>query len=264
MQDTAAEQTGWRRLSPDLIVGAIDCPTAPGTIEVTETFQALGVTDMACKVEVEGSCSAIVGPDVVRRHSPGDRFTAQVGQRVRARWLLASPSLVDWSSPSFQRPPLPDLARIRRALSSASRVADPLCAEELALRAFAAATLHGPQTQSSEQSPLTPRSARLVAAANDALRARFSESLRVQQLARDLGVSPSYLARIYRTHEGRTLYEQVTRLRVSTALARLGSGANDLTRLAFDLGFSSHSHFSSAFKRLVGQTPSAFRIGSQI
>jgi AraC-like DNA-binding protein len=35
--------------------------------------------------------------------------------------------------------------------------------------------------------------------------------------------------------------------------------ASDLTALAFDLGFSSHSHFSAAFRRAFGCTPSAFR-----
>ena len=34
---------------------------------------------------------------------------------------------------------------------------------------------------------------------------------------------------------------------------------DDVTDLALALGFSSHSHFSAAFKQVYGQTPSAFR-----
>jgi AraC-like DNA-binding protein len=34
---------------------------------------------------------------------------------------------------------------------------------------------------------------------------------------------------------------------------------DDVTDLAMALGFSSHSHFSAAFKQAYGQTPSAFR-----
>jgi len=37
-----------------------------------------------------------------------------------------------------------------------------------------------------------------------------------------------------------------------------------LTSLALDLGFSSHSHFSAAFKRAYGQTPSAFQRSARI
>jgi len=35
--------------------------------------------------------------------------------------------------------------------------------------------------------------------------------------------------------------------------------ADDLTSLALDLGFSSHSHFTLAFRRAFGCTPSQFR-----
>ena len=36
-------------------------------------------------------------------------------------------------------------------------------------------------------------------------------------------------------------------------------GTEDLTSLALDLGFSSHSHFSTAFRRQFGRPPSAMR-----
>jgi AraC-like DNA-binding protein len=47
-------------------------------------------------------------------------------------------------------------------------------------------------------------------------------------------------------------------LRLSRALVELPH-ANDLTTLAFDLGFSSHSHFTVSFRRAFGCTPSEFR-----
>jgi AraC-like DNA-binding protein len=34
---------------------------------------------------------------------------------------------------------------------------------------------------------------------------------------------------------------------------------NNLTALAFELGFSSHSHFADAFRREFGRTPSEVR-----
>jgi AraC-like DNA-binding protein len=44
-----------------------------------------------------------------------------------------------------------------------------------------------------------------------------------------------------------------------TALERLAKGADDLTVLALELAFSSHSHFTDAFCREVGCTPSRLR-----
>jgi AraC-like DNA-binding protein len=35
---------------------------------------------------------------------------------------------------------------------------------------------------------------------------------------------------------------------------------DDFTRIALDLGFASHSHFSTAFLREFGITPSQFRL----
>ena len=53
-----------------------------------------------------------------------------------------------------------------------------------------------------------------------------------------------------------TDYRQSLRLRM--ALERL-RGNEDLTTIALDLGYSSHSHFTMAFRREYGLTPSAYR-----
>jgi AraC-like DNA-binding protein len=43
------------------------------------------------------------------------------------------------------------------------------------------------------------------------------------------------------------------------ALEHLVNGKPDLTMLALDLGFSSHAHFTEAFRTEFACTPSAFR-----
>jgi AraC-like DNA-binding protein len=54
------------------------------------------------------------------------------------------------------------------------------------------------------------------------------------------------------------LQRYVTQLRLARALIELPD-SDDLTALALDLGFSSHSHFTLAFRRAFGCTPSRFR-----
>jgi AraC-like DNA-binding protein len=55
------------------------------------------------------------------------------------------------------------------------------------------------------------------------------------------------------------------RLRLALALERLAGDATDateattLSRLALDLGFASHSHFTFTFRRVLGASPSDFR-----
>jgi AraC family transcriptional regulator len=73
------------------------------------------------------------------------------------------------------------------------------------------------------------------------------------------GCSPFHLARIFRKATGLTLAAYRTSLRIALSLERLAQGENDLSALAQDMGFSHHSHFSSAFRRRVGVTPSVAR-----
>jgi len=82
-------------------------------------------------------------------------------------------------------------------------------------------------------------------------------------VAADVGVSPVYLTQLFQQVEGLPLYRYQLQLRLARALDLLGDNAG-LTSLALDLGFSSHSHFSAAFKRAYGQTPSAFQRSARI
>ena len=78
------------------------------------------------------------------------------------------------------------------------------------------------------------------------------------QTARALGASSSSLALAFRTIEKTSFYRYALNVRLARA-AQLLPTSDDLARLAVDLGFASHSHFSTAFHRWAGQTPSDFR-----
>lgn len=78
------------------------------------------------------------------------------------------------------------------------------------------------------------------------------------EIAREAGVSPVYLTQVFQQVEGTPLYRYHLRLRLAKALDLLG-GYDDLTGLGLDLGFSSHSHFSSSFRQAYGRTPAEFQ-----
>jgi AraC family transcriptional regulator len=80
----------------------------------------------------------------------------------------------------------------------------------------------------------------------------------LSQTARAVGASPSTLALAFRTLERVSFYRYALNLRLARAAALLPT-YDDLSRLATDLGFASHSHFSTAFRRWAGLTPSAYR-----
>ena len=78
------------------------------------------------------------------------------------------------------------------------------------------------------------------------------------EIAGEIGVSPVYLTQLFAQVEGIPLYRYQLRLRLARALDLLGS-YDSLTMLGLDLGFSSHSHFSAAFRQLYGRTPAEFQ-----
>ncbi|MET0556779.1 MAG: AraC family transcriptional regulator, partial [Vicinamibacteria bacterium] len=91
---------------------------------------------------------------------------------------------------------------------------------------------------------------------------RYAEDLSLAALARAVGVSRSRLCRAFRQQTGTTLHAYRDGLRLRAALEALPT-QDDLTALAIDLGYASHSHFGARFRRAFGLTPSeARRLGS--
>lgn len=78
-------------------------------------------------------------------------------------------------------------------------------------------------------------------------------------IARAAACSPFHLARLFRRHTGRSLHAYRDDLRMMLALERLQGGETNLARLAVDLGYAHHSHFSAAFKRRFGTAPARMR-----
>lgn len=78
------------------------------------------------------------------------------------------------------------------------------------------------------------------------------------EIGQEVGVSPVYLTQVFQQVEGMPLYRYHLQLRLARALDLLPR-SDDLTALGLDLGFSSHSHFTSAFRQAYGQTPAMFR-----
>ena len=83
------------------------------------------------------------------------------------------------------------------------------------------------------------------------------------EIAGKVGVSPVYLTQVFKQVEGLPLYRYQLQLRLTRSLDLLGNHY-DLTDLALELGFSSYSHFASAFKQAYGQTPLGFQRSARV
>lgn len=103
-----------------------------------------------------------------------------------------------------------------------------------------------------------PRTRRLIARTKEFLEARVADRIRLTDIANAVGASASHLTDAFNRVEGVPLHRYLVQLRLARALAELPD-VDDITTLAFDLGFSSHSHFTAAFRKAYGCTPSQFR-----
>lgn len=88
---------------------------------------------------------------------------------------------------------------------------------------------------------------------------RFTEPLQIADVAAEVGVHPSSLARAFQRHYRCTPGEFVRGLRVELAGRRLAHPEISIASIARETGFSDQSHFSRTFKRVTGMTPGAFR-----
>jgi AraC family transcriptional regulator len=90
------------------------------------------------------------------------------------------------------------------------------------------------------------------------LQKRFRERFRLEDIARELYVSPFHLCRLFKEETGVAMHRYVNQLRLRASLEPLTEGA-DLTDLALSLGFSGHSHFTTCFHKEFGVSPSQVR-----
>jgi AraC-like DNA-binding protein len=81
----------------------------------------------------------------------------------------------------------------------------------------------------------------------------------IAQIAGALGTSPFHLARVFRAEVGSSPHQYLVQLRLIAALTQLRAGAPDQSKLALELGFCHHSHFTAVFRQVLGYTPREVR-----
>jgi AraC-like DNA-binding protein len=81
----------------------------------------------------------------------------------------------------------------------------------------------------------------------------------LERLSRQVHASPFHLARSFRQELGTSIHQYLLRARLAGALDAVLDSAEELTGIALQLGFSTPSHFTAAFRKAYGLSPSALR-----
>lgn len=102
-------------------------------------------------------------------------------------------------------------------------------------------------------------SSRRVQRVLDHIEANLGGSHTLDELAEIAGISPYHFSRVFRKTTGRNPHQYVTERRLAHAKRRLRNSEDAIVSIAYDCGFSSQSHMTDVFNKVLGTTPGAVR-----
>jgi AraC-like DNA-binding protein len=95
--------------------------------------------------------------------------------------------------------------------------------------------------------------------AHDHIDRHYQQSLDLDQMAAVAGVSRYHFARSFEAAYGQTPMRYLTRRRIERAEDLLRSANLTVTEVCMLVGYASLGSFSATFRRLVGESPSAYQ-----
>ncbi|MEI8094278.1 MAG: AraC family transcriptional regulator [Spirochaetales bacterium] len=113
-------------------------------------------------------------------------------------------------------------------------------------------------TDRSVAQPNDPGSGRFRAL-KEKLRELATQGFGLEQAARECGVSPSYLARLFRRFDQQTPHQFLVQCRMALAASLLLDPQLLVKEVAALTGYDDPYHFSRCFKTVYGQSPEGFR-----
>src|SRR2546422_7049402 len=98
--------------------------------------------------------------------------------------------------------------------------------------------------------------------ARDTMDRAYAEPLDVRAVAAVAHISEAHFIRSFRAVFGETPHRYLQRRRVERSMFLLRETDRSVTDICLDVGFTSPGPFSRTFHRIVGETPSGYRIGN--
>lgn len=88
---------------------------------------------------------------------------------------------------------------------------------------------------------------------------RVRENIRVSEIAEYFGYNEKYITTFFKKSSGVSLKTYILNRKMDIAKAMLADSNFPIAQIGYDIGFSDNHNFSSAFKKVTGQSPSQYR-----
>lgn len=91
------------------------------------------------------------------------------------------------------------------------------------------------------------------------INAHYQETIRLEDLAELVGMTPVALSRFFKIRSGKTISDYLIDIRLGFAARLLADTTNSISEICYDCGFNNLSNFNRIFKKKKGCTPKEFR-----
>ena len=200
---------------------------------------SMGMVDIAVPVKMSGQCIAFLHTgQILPRKPTGEQF--RKAEKILNEWRLdISLAMV---KESYLSAMVYSVSQQKAVIELLTQFAERLSEQANALMI---------RTQQMEPP--------LISKAKAYMKSNIAETVRLQDVAAHLNVSPFYFCRQFRKYTKLRFTDYLNRLRVERVKQLLQNPNRRISEVAFEAGFSSLSHFNRIFRRYTGGTPSIWR-----
>ena len=107
------------------------------------------------------------------------------------------------------------------------------------------------------------RYADIIGRAKELVAANYNKKLSLDEVADQVGMSPSYFSFIFSKETGQTFVAYLTEVRVQKAKEMLENSAMKTSEIGFEVGYREPHYFCTVFKRSEGCSPKEYRFRSR-
>jgi AraC family transcriptional regulator len=270
-----SDGSGWCSLYAATFREGPFCATEPAIGHPSLIYHLARPTQVVRKIDGVASESAVIGPgrfcltpgdaSAYWQHS-GEPEILQLYLR-RSIYEAAAEELFGGRAAIVPRFAVVDplLEQLVIAVAKALRdgsADDRLYVETIAqLVAVHLARVHSSRSRMQAAAPLDRLSQARTRHLLDYIEQHLADNLSLAVLAAQVSLSPLYLVRAFRAAVGQPPHRYVVERRIDRARRLLATTQLPVAEIALATGFSSQSHLTNWFRRVVGVSPAAYRKG---
>lgn len=99
----------------------------------------------------------------------------------------------------------------------------------------------------------------LVGKAKEYIKTGYSRQITLEDVSRDINVSPQYLSKLFKEEAGTNFIDYLTCIRIRNGKQLLEESELSIKEISYKIGYSDPNYFSRLFKKIEGVTPTEYK-----